>query len=307
MIADPELDRPSAAEFRALLLAAQVLFPGGADGLYQRSAVFESIVEGVTRLALAAGADQQAQVRYFGPVLPRAVFERTDYLRSFPDLVGSIDTFVGDDADHARLLRIAADDGDWTTELTPAEVVLAPAICHSLYPTLTGEVPAEGRVFAVNGSAFRHEPSLDPARMQTFRMQEFVYVGTPAGAVAHRDEWLRRGLTLLGDLGLPVRSVVANDPFFGRAGRMLAANQRATELKYEIVVAITDGGPTAIASANCHEDHFGSPFAIATPDGAPAHSSCFGFGLERITLALLSRHGTDPQTWPEAVRAQLWP
>ena len=33
-----------------------------------------------------------------------------------------------------------------------------------------------------------------------------------------------------------------------------------------------------------------------------AHTACVGFGLERITLALLRHHGLDLAAWPEAVR-----
>jgi hypothetical protein len=38
-----------------------------------------------------------------------------------------------------------------------------------------------------------------------------------------------------------------------------------------------------------------------------AHTACFGFGIDRITLALLDHHGTDPADWPADVRAVLWP
>ena len=101
---------------------------------------------------------------------------------------------------------------------------------------------------------------------------------------------------------------MANDPFFGRPGRMLAANQRIEELKYEIVVPVfASGRPTAISSSNCHLDHFSRPFAIETADGGLAHTACFGFGVDRITLALLDRHGTDPTAWPAGVRLVLWP
>jgi hypothetical protein len=37
----------------------------------------------------------------------------------------------------------------------------------------------------------------------------------------------------------------------------------------------------------------------------PAHTACLGFGLERITLALLRTHGLDVSTWPAAVREEL--
>ena len=88
-------------------------------------------------------------------------------------------------------------------------------------------------------------------------------------------------------------------PFFGRVGRILAENQRAETLKFELVTPVNSvEHPTAIASANCHLDHFGEPFGIVTADGAVAHSCCFGFGLDRITLALLRTHGVRPEDWP---------
>jgi len=96
----------------------------------------------------------------------------------------------------------------------------------------------------------------------------------------------------------------ANDPFFGRAGRMLASSQRELELKLELVVPIA-GSPTACASFNYHQDHFGAAFGIRTARGAVAHTSCIGFGLERMALALLWHHGTRPDGWPRPVRELL--
>lgn len=296
----------SATEFRAELIEAGLLQATSVDGLYHRSGTFERIARGIEQLASTAGADQNAPLYYFPPIMPRSVFELTDYLTSFPDLVGSVDTFIGNDRDHVELLRIADSGGDWTAALTPAEVVLCSAACHPLYPSRSGELPAGGVRVECQGYVFRHEPSVDPARMQSFRQHEFVYLGEPDGAIAHRDMWLQRGLDLLLGLGLEVEAVVANDPFFGRAGRMLAANQRETTLKYEIVAPVTAEQPTAITSANCHQDHFGAPFAISTAAGEVAHTACIGFGLERITLALLSRHGLDPAAWPTSVRERLW-
>jgi seryl-tRNA synthetase len=301
-------DLKAAALFRDELLEAGVLVATSVDGLYHRSGAFEGVVRGIEALVSKTGADQEAPELFFSPLIPRSVFELTDYLKSFPDLTGSIDTFVGTDADHAELLRAFEAGEDWTTKLTPAEVVLCSAACHPLYPSCTGTLRPGGQRYEVHGHCFRHEPSIDPARMQSFRQHEFVFVGDPKGAAAHRDMWLERALGLLGGLGLEVEAVVANDPFFGRAGRMLAANQRETTLKFEVVSPIaSEEYPTAISSANCHEDHFGLSFDIHTSDGNVAHTACIGFGLERITLALLRTHGLDPKSWPVAVRSQLWP
>lgn len=295
---------------REALLADGLLVPSTVDGLYQRSARFEAVVRGIEGLARRTGEAEGGfePLLYLAPLMPREAFVKTDYLRSFPDLIGSVETFQGGDREHADLLRLADDGEDWTRALQPSEVTLTSAACHSLYAGLTGTLPEGGRRLEVQGHCFRHEPSIDPARMQSFRMHELVRLGTPEEAVAHRDRWLELGYDALRSLGLPVEKVVANDPFFGRAGRMLARNQRDTELKYEIVCPVSSADrPTAISSANYHQDHFGTPFEIRTTDGEVAHSACFGFGLERITLALLAHHGLDTAAWPSATRDLLWP
>jgi seryl-tRNA synthetase len=307
-ISTDELTAAERLAFRDSLLEAGLLAASSVDGLYQRSGTFERIVRGVEGVASRSAEGTGGPQYYFAPIMPRAAFERTDYLRSFPDLIGAISVFEGGDAEHARLLRAADGDEEWSDFLSPSEVALCSAACHSLYPSLTGTLPSGGARFEVQGYCFRHEPSLDPTRMQSFRMHEFVYVGEPDAAVAHRDRWLNRALALLTGLGLEVQAEEANDPFFGRAGRMLAANQRATALKFEITSLVSSSNSrTAIASANYHESHFGDSFEMFTADGKHAHSACFGFGLERITLALIAQHGVDPAAWPAEVRDQLWP
>jgi seryl-tRNA synthetase len=303
--ADVALER---AAFRSELLDAGLLVDAGVDGLYQRSGTFERIVRGIEGLASRAGAPSGGPQLFFPPVMASSAFERTDYLRSFPDLIGAIEVFTGGDREHAELLFAADEGADWTEFLVPAEVTLSSAACHPLYSTLPKTLPAGGSRFEVQGYCFRHEPSVDPVRMQSFRQHEFVFVGEAEGALAHRDAWLARGVALLEKLDLDVQVEEANDPFFGRAGRMLAANQRATALKFEITCPVSSTGiRTAIASANYHESHFGDSFGIRTDAGSPAHSACIGFGLERVALALLRRHGTDVGSWNRSVSDQLWP
>ncbi len=123
-----------------------------------------------------------------------------------------------------------------------------------------------------------------------------------------RDMWLARGVELLRSLGLDANPDVASDPFFGRGGKMLAVNQKEQKLKYEVLVPVNSAdSPTAVCSFNFHQQHFGSTFAILTPDGEPAHTACLGFGLERVVMALFKAHGFSISRWPEAVRRRLWP
>jgi seryl-tRNA synthetase len=236
----------------------------------------------------------------------RRLLSQTDYVRSFPDLLGSIHAFSGGERAHAALLQAVDQGEEWGNHLAETDLALCSAACHPLYPSQTGTLPPEGRTVEVFGQCFRHEPSVDPARMQAFRQHEFVYLGDPDGAWRHRDLWVERGLALHRSLGLDVEAVVANDPFFGRPGELLASNQIDEALKIEIVSAICSSeSPTAITSANCHLDHFGRVFDIASADGAVAHTACVGFGVERITLALLHTHGLETATWPLGVRSAL--
>ncbi len=299
--------RADQERFRDELVAADLLVLTRTEGVYGRSAVYEDIVARIESLVTAVAVSERSTSYSFPPVMPRAVFEQSGYLSSFPDLIGAVSTFTGRDKEHKALMEVAQSGGDWTSLLHDAGVALCPAVCHPLYPTLTGTLPEHGRRFDVSGWCYRHEPSPDPARMQAFRQHDLVYVGDAARAVEHRDRWLQLGVEILGSLGLAVEIVVANDPFFGRVGRILANNQRDETLKFEIVTPVAEEDhPTAIASANCHLDHFGLPFGIATSEGGVAHSCCFGFGLDRITLALLRTHGLKPGDWPSGTRAKLW-
>jgi seryl-tRNA synthetase len=277
------------------------------SGLYGRSGELEDVIDGLNRMIAVAAAPDAPQRLRFPPIIARATYEATDHLTSFPDLMGAIHGFRGGEPEH-RALRSAFETGqDWAAQLSTTDLMLCPAACYPLYPTMHGQpIEPTGNIFDVVGYCFRHEPSPDPARMQSFRMHENVFVGSAENALAFRDRWIDRGLTLLGSLGLEVRAEVANDPFFGRAGRMLKANQVETTLKYELVAPICSTEfRTAIASANCHLDHLTNPFDIRLNDGTRAQSACVGFGLERVALALFKCHGLDVSRWPVSVRAAL--
>jgi seryl-tRNA synthetase len=298
------------ALFREQLVGAGLLFASGVRGLYGRSGTFEHVIEQFERLVSRAGRHLDPEVMRFPPVMSRASYGCTGHIHNFPDLLGSVHSFTGDGRAHRAMVRRfegrADDGGDWTEALSPTDMMLIPAACYPLYPTATGTLSVEGRTVDLRSYVFRHEPSDDPARMQIFRQREYVRLGTAEQALAHRDAWLERGQKLLRSLGLPVEAVVANDPFFGRGGRLAKATQREQDLKFELVVPIClEDSPTAVSSCNYHLDAFGIAFDITGPDGAPAHTACIGFGLERVALALFKHHGLDVGSWPKAVRKRL--
>ncbi|BBB63404.1 hypothetical protein UNDKW_5131 [Undibacterium sp. KW1] len=289
------------------LVAAGHIIPVGVQGIFGRGPVFEDVLRRFDDYVSRVAANDGAVKMSFPPCLDRKVLERSEYLDSFPQLAGTIFSFTGNEAQHKELMENVHEGRPWTHLQTMTAVCLTPAACYPVYPSFTGTIPAEGRLVDMQNWVFRNEPSPEPTRMQSFRVREFVRVGTPDMVVAWRDVWLQRGLDILKSLGLPARSDVASDPFFGRGGRMLAANQREQQLKFEVLVpVISEAKPTAVCSFNYHQDHFGKLFEIYQQNGELAHTACLGFGLERIVMALFKTHGMQPENWPQTARDILW-
>jgi seryl-tRNA synthetase len=297
------------AEFLADLIADGLLLESGVPGVYGHGTVFEEVRERLAdRLSHEAGIRGAERLR-FPPVLPRRQLESSGYLSSFPHLAGSIYSFEGDEKQAQTQSERAARHEDWSECQRPTELTLMPAACYPVYPAVAARGPLPpGGVFVDAGGAwvFRHEPSHDPARRQIFHQHELVRIGEPDAVLEWRDEWAHRGLDLLRAFGLAAELDIANDPFFGRRGRMLATNQRAEKLKLELLVQIAGPEPTACASFNHHRDHFAGTYGLTLSTGETAHTACLGFGHERIVLALLYTHGLDPDAWPTAVRSELW-
>ena len=126
-------------------------------------------------------------------------------------------------------------------------------------------------------------------------MREFVRIGAPEEIVAYRERWLSRAPQIAADLSLPHTLDVANDPFFGRVGQMMAVSQRQQALKFELLIPYhADAVPTACMSFNYHREHFGTVWNMKDERGEPAHTSCVAFGIDRLVVALFANLGLDP-------------
>jgi seryl-tRNA synthetase len=281
--------------------------PMGADGVYGRTSRFEEIVGGVSQL-ISYHREPGTEVLRFPPVMSRVQLERSGYLKSFPNLLGCVCTLHGTEAE----IRAAADrfevGGDWTTSLAAADLVLSPAACYPLYPLAAsrGPIPGGGLLFDAECDCFRREPSKQLARLQSFRMREYVCVGLPEEVVDFRDRWMARARLLAEELGLTYDVAPASDPFFGRTGQVMAISQLQQSLKFELVVAMRPPEqPTACMSFNLHLDHFASIWGLCGEAGAIVHTGCVAFGIDRLALGLFCEHGLEPRKWPAKVRRAL--
>jgi acyl carrier protein len=311
LAAKPARQAPKPADGADLLapfVRAGLLIETGVPGLYGRSAEFEAAVLAVDALVGREGAGEGAQAVRFPPAIPLTQLEANGYMENFPQLAGTVHVFCGGDEDHLHLLTEIKAGEDWTRRQAATGVALTPAACYPLYPMMAadGLLPPGGRLFDVQSYCFRHEPSLDPARMQLFRMREYVRAGTREEVLAFRTRWTLRASAMAERLGLQFEIAPANDPFFGRAGRITIDSQVEQGLKLELMIPAAGGEPRACVSFNHHLDHMAQLWDLRLANGARADTACVGFGLERMALALFNRHGMETAKWPAKVRSELF-
>jgi seryl-tRNA synthetase len=287
---------------------AHALFrPMGVGGVYARTGLFEQVIDGLTAL-ISGYRPADAEIFKFPPVMSRAQVERSGYLKSFPHLLGCVNCLHGTEPEIRAAVESAGAGKDWVGALRATDLVLAPAACYPIYPMVAarGALPAGGLRFDVTCDCFRHESSHELGRFQSFRMREYVCVGSPDEVVDFREQWKIRAIELANQLALPHQTTAASDPFFGRAGKMMAVSQVEQELKFELLIPINSiENPTACMSFNYHQAHFGETWGIETTTGGLAHTACVAFGMDRLALAVFATHGIALEAWPRSVRAAL--
>ena len=286
---------------------SQLLKASGVDGVYGRTGAYESVVEALAAL-ISRHRPETCEVFRFAPVMPRASLEKQGYLQSFPNLIGAVSSLTGTDREITKSAAKYENGGDWTEDLKPTDLVLAPAACYPIYPIAAerGTVPDDGYIFDVAADCFRREPSRNVDRLQTFRMREYVRIGTPAQIQEFREPWIARAQGIADVIGLPYTVDVANDPFFGRVGAMMANQQREDALKFELLVPVRSAeSPTACMSFNYHKEHFGEVWGLHNAAGEVLHTGCVAFGMDRLAVALFVIHGAQIAGWPASVRQAL--
>ena len=259
-------------------------------------------------------ADSFGAIPYrFPTLIPAEYMERVNYFRAFPHSLtfathlrqdmDAIDHFAQHAACEHGVLNAPADS------FAGVQALLSPAVCYHLYFSLADKPLPNGQLAATAvGNCFRYEAinltSLE--RLWNFTMREVIFVGPKEYVLENREIARQRMQQVMAETGLAYRIESANDPFFIGEFRKQAAFQSAFQLKFEIRARLPFKDSTlAVGSYNYHQDFFGRHLNITLPDGAPVHTGCVAFGLERIAFAFLAQYGFDPDAWPAHVREAL--
>ncbi len=270
-----------------------------APGVVTRDETYERLIDGLQASLTELGRPYEPVRLGVPPVISRRLLEQIGYAESFPHLLGIAYSYMGSEAEWQQLAPQVASGGDgWLKEHGPTDIALLPAVCYHVYPGFAESTVTGVQTVDVCSHCYRHEATTEHGRLRSFRMREFVHVGETDHVLERRQQLLDATEQWLTGLGLPPKIEPANDPFFGSAARLMGPAQVKEELKLEFIVDVGSGEHKAIASSNYHKDHFGHSFEITGAGGGPAHTACSAYGLERIALAVLAKHGSDDANWP---------
>ena len=295
--------------------------PTDVAGVYLFPESFEAIIALLRRGIAAMAADEPFRRLAIPPVISRRAIEHAGYVKTFPQLLGTVHSYGGTSKQWGRLSPLIEEGGEWHTDQRISDVVLLPAACYPVYASLSGRTLTGPAKFAVDANCFRQEATSEIGRLRSFRMSELVTASSEEYCLRWRGRWLDRVADWFTAMGLDVSIDVADDPFFGPGRKLFQAAQRVQELKLELRVPVLGDAATgtvqAIASANYHKDHFGEVYGFRAGSASAAsvsssesseqaplgHTSCMAFGLERIALALINIHGARSDRWSPAVRS----
>ncbi len=272
--------------------------PHGFSGL---TGPLHALSEQIDRRFLDLASSFKAEAQTFGPLLPVHDLRKIDYFSAFPHLVSfpaSVDPEENNLREFAACNGADAEGSLGTTRNAPIHSVLAPAACYAVYIALQGtEHPGVPRAVTVRGTCFRSERIFEPlVRQPSFSMREIVHLGDAASVKAFLEETRERVLALAAEWGITPSLEVATDPFFDPARSPKYLHATLFPSKHELI----DRG-IALASLNNHRNYFGQAFCISS-GGAPIHTACVAFGIERWVAAILRQHGADPACWPVELR-----
>ncbi|MFS0836935.1 tRNA ligase [Paenibacillus sp. 1P03SA] len=184
-------------------------------------------------------------------------------------------------------------------------------------------------LYSAYGLCFRHEHAsrIDDSRLREFGMFEIVYIGGAQEVRDMRMKLLDDTWRLFGQLGLEGYVETASDPFFLPEDTDRRLFQLAAESKFELRFA--PGGESAsdyaVTSFNVCGDVLCKAFGITgeaeeyrdsgeagedgetgqTGKGAPLHSGCTAYGVDRWARALAETHGYEAGSWPQLIREHL--
>lgn len=284
------------------------------DGAYAYTGLFLQVYRYFCRKIDEFGKKHFNGIQEFeeSVLYPVKEYETGHYFESFPHHIMFQTTMKSDAELLERFSKNGTNDSTIFSNdnMKRPENVVRHAACVPIYPMLKDAyIPADSpKYYLISGKCFRNEGAnvYELARLNEFYMKEFVCIGTLEQTLdmikfarALWEEWIDT-------FNLNCTIETANDSFFASNYKKLKIFQILGDSKQEFRVYIPDGDFfCAVSSSNVHRTHFTKTYNIHN-DNSFCQSSCFAFGVERLSYALLSQKGVDIDKWDEATRKEIF-
>lgn len=275
------------------------------DGVFAYSGIFLDVFKYFCKKIDSFGKERFQNIKQFEmPVLyPIDGYEKGSYFESFPHQMMFQTIMVNDIEVLDKFSKLGTKDHSIFTQMKVPENVLRHSACAPVYPYMENQQvdPAHAQCFLVSGKCFRNEGQnvFELARLKEFHQKEYVFIGTPKQCLDYLEESKELWKYWIQVFGLNCKIDTANDSFFASNYKKLKLFQIWGDSKQEFKMQLPSSKRyIAVGSSNVHRTHFTKKYNIRNGD-AFCHSSCFGFGIERLTYSLIAQKGMDISKWDE--------
>lgn len=260
---------------------------------YDRMIEKTACVDGVVQFGSVKTGELQAQA-----LLEGLEKEKGKYFESFPHHL-CFETNMRNDVELLdRFSKNGASDPEifQNTSFKQPINILRHAACVPIYPMLKDRLIQEDSpvYYMVSGKCFRNEDKNveELSRLNEFYMKEYVCIGTLEQTQKLIEEAKELWKYWIDRFSWQSTIETANDSFFANNYKKLKIFQIMGSSKQELRVVIPHNGTScAVSSANMHRTHFTKVYNIHS-EHALCSSSCFAFGIERLSYALLCQKCT---------------
>ncbi len=254
----------------------------------------------LVRFAAPFGAHEEV----YPNCIPARSLSTAHHLGSFPEHLHFL-THLREDLDLLDDFSRRAKAGSNTVvpnldEVSPLQLVQNPSTCYHCYAARRDSSIEDDTAITATTRCHRFEAANHQqfGRLLEFTLREIIFLGSPGYARATREQCLQLIRQLAGDWRLYGELAPANDPFFSADFAAKANQQRRLAMKFEYRMTIPgEDKKLAVMSSNLHGPTFSKAFNIKQ-GGRVINSGCLGFGMERLALAIIAQHGSDPVLWP---------
>lgn len=242
--------------------------------------------------------------RKYPDLLPNEVLQNTGYLETSPQYVMFCSNIKENIHSYEELHNNVL-AGNVNESLEEPKFSLSPSACFHLYYELKNNFIDKPKIYTMLQSVFRNEGRFSwnkLARLRSYHVREIVLIGERDFIEKLRLNILDKTVQMLEKLNFNFSVDTASDHFIMPDMQKYRKLQKASKIKYEVRLNISEKEKISVASFNLHGVSFSKRFNFKLSNHACTESGCIGFGIERWIIAFLNQYGTDIALWPDCIK-----